>query len=152
MSEIHFLVYALTQGGCVVTKVSPEGSASRSGGVEVGDQLAAINGTTSIDMKVDDICNLIAKSPNPKFVELVFLRYQGPLRPAPGAPTEGSFDFGQELPGSPIGSESFAEFRPAGSGQQQFRQRKSTTRPPTTKTKKVLRWFGRGKKKIEKGK
>ena len=140
------------QGGCVVTKVSPEGSASRSGGVEVGDQLAAINGTTSIDMKVDDICNLIAKSPNPKFVELVFLRYQGPLRPAPGSLTDGSFDFGQELPGSPIGSASLAEFSFAGGGQQLFRQRNNNTRPSTTKAKKVFRWFGRGKKKSENGK
>lgn len=137
----------------MVTKVSPEGSASRSGGVEVGDQLAAINGTTSIDMKVDDICNLIAKSPNPKFVELVFLRYQGPIRAASGSMTEGSFDYGQELPGSPIGSESFAEFRSIG-GQRGTSNNKKNNQHSTnsTKQKKGLRWFRLGKKKAEKGK
>jgi PDZ domain len=69
-------------GGCFVTKVSPDGSAARSGGVEVGDQLACINGASSLHMKVDDICDVIANSSDPTQVELVFLRYIGPFRAA----------------------------------------------------------------------
>ena len=121
-----------------MTKVSPEGSASKSGGVEVGDQLAAINGTTSVNMKVDDICSCIDQSPQSSFVELVFLRYQGPIRPAPGSPSDGSFDF--EIPGSPIASESFADEK----------TRKTFPRSPSSRqknSKKSFRWFGRRKKK-----
>lgn len=69
-------------GGCFVTKVSPDGSAARSGGVEVGDQLAAINGTVGNKMTIDNICSLIAKSPHQNVVNLVLLRYIGPLRPS----------------------------------------------------------------------
>jgi hypothetical protein len=73
---------SVSLGGCFVTKVSPDGSAARSGGVEVGDQLACINGANSLHMKVDDICDVIANSDDPSHVELVFLRYIGPFRAA----------------------------------------------------------------------
>lgn len=68
-------------GGCFVTKVSPDGSAARSGGVELGDQLAAINGVSCVRVTVDDICNLIAGIQQSSNIELVFVRYTGPLRP-----------------------------------------------------------------------
>lgn len=62
--------------------MSPDGSAARSGGVEVGDQLACINGASSLHMTVDDICDVIANSSDPSQVDLVFLRYVGPFRAA----------------------------------------------------------------------
>jgi hypothetical protein len=65
------------EGGCFVFKISPDGSAARSGGVEVGDQLAAINGQKSLKMKVDDIYNGISDSPDPVVVQLAFVRYIG---------------------------------------------------------------------------
>lgn len=65
--------------GCFVTKVDHNGSAARSGGVEVGDQLAAINGISCFRMKVEDICDLVSKAPNPSCVELMFIRYLGPI-------------------------------------------------------------------------
>jgi hypothetical protein len=37
-------------------------------------------------MKVDDICDVIANSNNPTQVELIFLRYVGPFRPATTLP------------------------------------------------------------------
>jgi hypothetical protein len=83
-SRIFFLLIMYVQlivGGCFVTKVSPDGSAARSRGVEVGDQLASINGSSSIKMKVDDICDAISNSSDPSRIELVFLRYTGPFRP-----------------------------------------------------------------------
>ena len=78
---LAIVIFLENDGGCFVTKVSPDGSASRCGGVEVGDQLAAINGLKSINTKVDDICRAIAKSSDPKTVVMMFIRYIGPFRP-----------------------------------------------------------------------
>jgi hypothetical protein len=68
-------------GGCWITKVFPDGNAAKSGGVEVGDQLAAINGGSAIKLRVDQICTLITEAPNPDNIELTFLRYTGQLHP-----------------------------------------------------------------------
>lgn len=76
------MIFLENDGGCFVTKVSIGGSAARSGGVEIGDQLAAINGESCSRMKVDDICDMIATAPTTKNVELVFLRYIGPYLPS----------------------------------------------------------------------
>jgi C-terminal processing protease CtpA/Prc len=75
------VIFLENDGGCFVTKVSPDGSAARSGGVEVGDQLAAINGATCVRVTVDDICKMIAAIPESSDIELVFVRYTGPPRP-----------------------------------------------------------------------
>ena len=59
-----------------------KGNADVHGGVEAGDQLAAINGGSSIGMKVDDICAAISEaSARARVFELTFLRYVGPCRP-----------------------------------------------------------------------
>jgi len=76
------IIFLENDGGCFVTKVSPDGSAARSLGVEMGDQLASINGANSMKMKVDDICDAISNSCDSSQIELVFLRYIGPFRPA----------------------------------------------------------------------
>ena len=68
-------------GGCWITKVFPDGNAAKAGGVEVGDQLAAINGTSAIKLRVDQICTLITEAPDPSNIELTFLRYTGQLHP-----------------------------------------------------------------------
>ena len=78
-------------GGCFVTKVSPDGSAARSGGVEVGDQLASINQISALNMKVDDVFNAVSNSPQKSRVDLVFIRYVGPFRPAEKVPPKGCF-------------------------------------------------------------
>jgi len=62
----------------------PEGNAELTGQIAPGDQLAAINGKSSIGMKVDDICQAIT---DPKIkadtIKLTFLRYVGPYLPLP---------------------------------------------------------------------
>jgi len=68
-------------GGCWITKVFPDGNAAKAGGVEVGDQLAAINGISAIKLRVDQICTLITEAPNADNIELTFLRYTGQLHP-----------------------------------------------------------------------
>eukprot|EP00542_Grammatophora_oceanica_P017742 CAMPEP_0194038896 /NCGR_PEP_ID=MMETSP0009_2-20130614/11105_1 /TAXON_ID=210454 /ORGANISM="Grammatophora oceanica, Strain CCMP 410" /LENGTH=884 /DNA_ID=CAMNT_0038681555 /DNA_START=112 /DNA_END=2766 /DNA_ORIENTATION=- len=71
-------------GGCWVAKIFENGNADKvtaSDGVNVGDQLAAINGVSCIEFKVDDICEMIAASDDKSEIELTFLRYDGPLRP-----------------------------------------------------------------------
>ncbi len=75
------MVFLENDGGCFVKLVSPQGSAARSGGVEVGDQLAYINGNSSIRMTVEDICEVISKARNPNCIELVLFRYVGPMCP-----------------------------------------------------------------------
>ena len=75
------MIFLENEGGCYVTKVDHQGSAARSGGVKVGDQLAAVNGTSSFKMKVEDVCDLVTKAQNSKRVELMFIRYIGPLIP-----------------------------------------------------------------------
>jgi len=73
-----------------VTQIFQSGNAAtkaRGGGVEIGDQLAAINGTNTVNMKVGAVRDLISDSPNPKEIELTFLRYVGPLRPKSATPT-----------------------------------------------------------------
>uniref|UniRef100_A0A7S4AN01 PDZ domain-containing protein n=1 Tax=Pseudo-nitzschia australis TaxID=44445 RepID=A0A7S4AN01_9STRA len=75
------IIFLENDGGCFVTKVSPDGSAALSRIVEVGDQLASINGISSIKMKVDDICDVVRNSSNPTEIKLIFLRYIGPFRP-----------------------------------------------------------------------
>jgi len=86
MSLLKIFVYLFSDfssksGGCFVTKKAKNGSAAKSLGVEVGDQLASINGVTSVRMKVDDICDAISDSSDSNKIELVFLRYIGPFRP-----------------------------------------------------------------------
>jgi PDZ domain len=67
--------------GCWVNQVLPEGSAAASkGGVKVGDQLAAVDGLSAVDMTVEEIAKLIRVKK--ATIELTFIRYVGPLRPA----------------------------------------------------------------------
>jgi hypothetical protein len=62
----------------------PDGNAGKSGRVEPGDQLAAIDGRSAIGMKVDDICDAISEAASrAKQIELTFLRYVGPFQPLP---------------------------------------------------------------------
>jgi hypothetical protein len=145
--------FFLLAGGCFVTKVSPDGSAARSGGVEVGDQLACINGGSSLHMKVDDICAVIANSVDPSMVELVFLRYIGPFRATNKSLVERENNFPLDL------NESFDDSlvkeqtskslwhvtpTPTKSKKKETRQIKRET--STSKKKSGFRLFGRGKK------
>jgi hypothetical protein len=73
------LIFQENQSGCWVTKVLPNGSAIGSGKVRLGDQLAAIEGVSAINMTVDDIAAAVKKKSG--VIELTFLRYVGPIRP-----------------------------------------------------------------------
>ena len=131
-----------------MTKVSPEGSAARSGGVDVGDQLAAINGKSSDKMKVADICSLIAHLPNPKIVQLAFVRYQGPLRPSNQRRKSDSFEAKVDS-GFIEGQKTLAMAVSAPAGRKKSIKEPTIikVKPPQNPNKKGFRWFGRGKKK-----
>ena len=135
LTRVLFLFYYLRQlaGGCFVTKVSPDGSAARSGEIEVGDQLASINGTSSVKMKVDDICDMITTSSDPSQIELVFLRYIGPFRPRPSTMT-------LQPKGSLIAENNVASI------DRTDRKPISMWKKNPIKIKSSLRLFGRGKK------
>lgn len=76
------LIFQENDGGCWVTKVLPDGTAKKSGSVVIGDQLAAIDGVSAIRMTVDEIARTIKRKK--AVIELTFLRYVGPLKPAAG--------------------------------------------------------------------
>ena len=50
--------------------------------IQVGDQLASINGVSAANKNVAEVCKLLANSPNSDDIELSCVRYIGPLRPA----------------------------------------------------------------------
>lgn len=79
--DVITVILMENEGGCFITKIASDGSAARSGGIEVGDQLAAINGQKCIRIKVEDIYNMILSMPDPVVVQLAFIRYIGPFRP-----------------------------------------------------------------------
>ena len=96
-TDIHFsvvdllmpfgLIFQENPTGVWITKVLSDGSAAKTNKVQIGDQLAAVDGLSAINMKVDEISSLIRKKRG--LIELTFLRYIGPLRPATGLDEEG---------------------------------------------------------------
>lgn len=88
-------------GGCWVAKVFPDGNAaskSIGGDIKIGDQLAAVDGRSAINMKVDDICTLISGAENTQSIELTFMRYVGPMHPLGGG--GGASEDGNEVSNS----------------------------------------------------
>jgi len=94
MEEIKFVVMTVglpvgiifgeNDVGCWVTRIFQSGNAainSRGDKIELGDQLASINGNTSMNKSVAEVCRLLAGAPDPSAIELTFIRYIGPFRP-----------------------------------------------------------------------
>lgn len=77
--------------GVWVTRVVPDGNGARKG-VQHGDQLAAINGASSVHTTIDEVASTISGTPSDIGVELTFLRYVGPLRPVPGSIIQEGFE------------------------------------------------------------
>lgn len=80
------LIFQENDSGCWVTKVLTDGSAIKKS-IQVGDQLAAIDGKSAIRLNVEDIAIAIRQKKSKPF-ELTFLRYIGPIRAAAGATVE----------------------------------------------------------------
>ena len=66
--------------GVWVSRAIPSGNGAKQG-VQYGDQLAAINGRSSVHTTIDEVASNVSSTPNGK-VELTFLCYVG--RPVPG--------------------------------------------------------------------
>lgn len=78
--------------GCWVSKVVPDGNGGR-GGVQQGDQLAAIDGRSAVHANIDEAASAISEcGKGGAGVELTFLRYVGPLRPVPGSVIQEGFE------------------------------------------------------------
>lgn len=152
---ILIVLFHENDGGCWITKIFPDGNASKTGGVEVGDQLAAINGISAIKLKVDQICTLITEAPNPKEIELTFIRYTGELHPLPVSNKE-QFEItrNQSLPKkSPMGNPRSVRQKPKSEDVEPKREMslkpKNKAQVPSqqaTESKRGFKWFGRGKK------
>jgi len=132
-ADKHQVIFLENDGGCFVTKVSPDGSAALSRRVEVGDQLASINGISSIKMKVDDICDVVGESSNPNKIKLIFLRYIGPFRPKP----ENECDKTDHVLSNDLKSNA--------SRNHNAKQSSKTENEKSVKKKSGFRLFGRGK-------
>ena len=76
------VVFQENQGGCWITKIMPTGSAAKSA-IRVGDQLAAIDGVSAINMTVDQVADAVRQKKS--VFELTLLRYTGKLRPIKGS-------------------------------------------------------------------
>jgi len=77
------IIFEENDWGCWVTEIKPGGNAGATKRVNPGDQLAAINRISAIHVKLDELVKKIKESESNQ-IELTFLRYVGPLRPAPG--------------------------------------------------------------------
>eukprot|EP00579_Thalassiosira_antarctica_P013778 CAMPEP_0201947032 /NCGR_PEP_ID=MMETSP0903-20130614/54725_1 /ASSEMBLY_ACC=CAM_ASM_000552 /TAXON_ID=420261 /ORGANISM="Thalassiosira antarctica, Strain CCMP982" /LENGTH=1813 /DNA_ID=CAMNT_0048490153 /DNA_START=42 /DNA_END=5484 /DNA_ORIENTATION=+ len=77
--------------GVWVSRVVPDGNGAKKG-VQHGDQLAAINGNSSVHTTIDEVACTISGTPVDIGVELTFLRYVGPLRPVPGSIIQEGFE------------------------------------------------------------
>jgi hypothetical protein len=76
------LLFQENSAGCWVAKVFTTGSAANVAigkSVEIGDQLAAVNGNSTIKLTVDEVCDMISSFKDSEEIELTFLRYVGPL-------------------------------------------------------------------------
>jgi hypothetical protein len=163
------LIFQENDGGCWVTKVLPEGTAMKSRSVKVGDQLAAIDGVSAIRLTVDEIAKTIKGKKS--VIELTFLRYVGPLRPASGDILEEGYEVKAATKKDPPGARDPVKkvSRPpktnkdtgtkTNSPKVQQSPKKSPTKSPANKTsaqavvqggeadsgKRRFRWFGRRK-------
>jgi hypothetical protein len=161
------LIFQENDGGCWVTKVLPEGTAMKSRSVKVGDQLAAIDGASAIRLTVDEIAKTIKGKKS--VIELTFLRYVGPLRPAAGEIQEEGYEVKASTPTKKDppgardavkeGSRRPKKDKETGTKSNSPRaQTQPSTPSPTNKTsarvaqggeadsgKKRFRWFGRKK-------
>ena len=82
------VLFQENSAGCWIAKVFNSGNVANAGNgreVEVGDQLASINGNSAIFLTVDEVCDMISSSPNTDAIELTFLRYVGPLHSKPNS-------------------------------------------------------------------
>jgi C-terminal processing protease CtpA/Prc len=134
----------------------PKGNADMDGNVEPGDQLAAINGKSSIGMKVDDICAAISDAASrSKEVELTFLRYIGPFQPLPSndriAPTKPVEKKGASVDHLEVNVD--RDGKPGSTRSILKLGKKKTSSAAQSKRvfgKRTFKWFGRGKKNTSK--
>ena len=50
--------------------------------MELGDQLAAIDGVTAMRKNVSEVCKMLANTTDPNIIELTLVRYVGAIHPA----------------------------------------------------------------------
>ena len=108
---LHVVFFQEHDIGVWVSRAIPSGNGAKQG-VQYSDQLAAINGRSSVHTTIDEVASNVSITPNGK-VELTFLRYVGPLRPVPGSITQEGFEVTDSavLPNTRASPEAI-EFRP----------------------------------------
>lgn len=79
------MVFAENSVCCWVERIFGNGNAATASigdKLKVGDQLAAINGVTSMGKSVPDICRMLANAADPSVIDLTLVRYTGAIFPA----------------------------------------------------------------------
>ena len=76
--------------GVWVSRVVPTGNGAMKG-IQHGDQLAAINGSSSLHVTIEEVAQQISDGATDS-VELTFLRYVGPMCPIPCVNKEEGFE------------------------------------------------------------
>jgi hypothetical protein len=141
------LIFQENESGCWVTKVLTEGSAIKKS-IQVGDQLAAIDGLSAIRLTVEDIALSIRKKKSRPF-ELTFLRYVGPLKPASGAIEEQGYEV-KARTGTPVHNKK-AKKIDRRQKEDEFDEKKEAISDleasPGSRDKRRFRLFGSGRKK-----
>lgn len=85
------MVFQEHEIGVWVSRALPNGNGMKKG-IRHGDQLAAINGNSSVHTTIEEVARTISSTPDKKGVELTFLRYSGPIHPVPGSVTQEGFE------------------------------------------------------------
>jgi len=109
--------------GVWVSRVVPDGNGAQKG-VQHGDQLAAINGISSVHTTIDEVASTISGTPSHIGVELTFLRYVGPLRPVPGSIIQEGF----EVTDTSVSPKKMKEEKTARSKRSLFSKKKSSNK------------------------
>lgn len=129
----------------------------------IGDQLAAVDGRSAIDVTVDDVCTLISEAENTQSIELTFVRYRGPLstRGSDGnseTPDQDDDDDEEGVVSTSVPQRTLSEehvfdtmhkMLPIAQTDEKNNTKKNETKKKNSQgkdSKKIFQWFGRGRK------
>ena len=125
--------------------------------IHKGDQLAAVDGRNAIEVTVDDVCALISEAENTQSLELTFVRYGGPLS-GRDAHVDRQIETSNQDVNNEEGIVSSSEehvfdtmhkMLPIARIDEKKNTKKSETKKKNSQgkeSKKILQWFGRGRK------
>lgn len=92
---------------CAISEVLPHGNAKKvtaNDPLLKGDSLVSINGISTYNKKVGQICQLLSVQPNTQSIRMTFMRYIGPLRSTNGLDELQGFEVSKPPVPEPVSS------------------------------------------------